>query len=101
MSRYDGKPLLRLLELYALRAIGHLDPDDEARLEAMAPKLREIYGSSGEWHEVVAASVKLPPDLPAAIREMWERNQQIARDNQVTLTPQMFVEMFVDQNLAG
>lgn len=100
MSRYDGKPLLRLLELYALRAIGHLDPADEERLVAMAPKLRALYGCPGEWHEVVAASVNLPPDLPAAIREMWERNQAIARANDVTLPPQKFVEMFVDHNLA-
>lgn len=100
MSRYDGKPLLRLLELYALRAIGHLHPADEAQMVVMAPKLRAIYDRQGEWHEVVAAAVNLPPDLPEAIREMWERNQAIAKANDVTLTPQTFVEMFVDQNLA-
>lgn len=99
--RYDGRPLVRLLELYVLRAIGHLEPADEERLEAMAPKLRELYDCPGAWHEVVAHSISLPPDLPAAIVALWKKNQAIAEENAVTLSPQNFAEMFVDQNLTG
>ena len=47
--RYNGKPLLRLLELYVLHVIGEISADDAERMVAMTPKLREIYGHSGEF----------------------------------------------------
>jgi hypothetical protein len=99
--RYDGKPLLRLLELYALMAIDELPQTDRQTLERMAPKLRAIYGGDGEWHEAVAAAVRMPADMPAAFQDMWTRNLEIERANGVTLPPQMFAEMFVDENLAA
>lgn len=100
-QRYSGKPLLRLLECYVLRAIGAL-PDKEAQaLASMTPKLREIYGHDGDWPEIVAATVNLPPEATVAIKGMWERNQKIASENNVTLSAQAFAEMFVDENLVG
>ena len=99
--RYDGKPLLRLLELYVLRAIDELPPMEQQALERMAPKLHAIYGGNGAWHEAVAAAVHLPADIPAAIRDLWARNLEIARTNDTPLVPQMFAEMFVDENLVA
>lgn len=99
--RYDGKPLLRLLELYVLGAIGELAQSEHDRLNAMAPKLQAIYGGGGQWQDAVAAAVHMPSEMPAAIRDMWARNLEIARVNGVTLPPQQFAEMFVDENLAG
>ena len=99
--RYDGKPLLRLLELYTLRAIDELPQAEQQTLERMAPKLRAIYGGNGQWHEAVAAAVHMPADMPVAIRDMWARNLEIARAKGVTLEPQAFAEMFVDENLAA
>ena len=100
-TRYDGKPLLRLLELYVLRAIGELPAAEEATLNAMAPKLQALYGGGGHWYEAVAASVHLPDSISDTIRSMWRKNRDIARANRVALTPQKFAEMFVDDNLAG
>ena len=97
-DRYAGKPLLRLLELYVLRAIGQTSQDEEQRLSAMAPKFAEIYDHAGEWHEIIAAAVRLPQDAPDQIRGLWEKNQAIARANGVELSAQQFAEMFVDQN---
>lgn len=99
--RYDGKPLLRLLELYVLRALDELPQAERQTLDKMAPKLQAIYGGNGEWHEAVAAAVHMPADMPVAIRDMWAKNLEIARANGVTLHPQMFAEMFVDENLAA
>jgi len=99
--RYDGKPLLRLLELYALRAIDELPQADQKTLERMAPKLQALYGGNGEWHEAVAAAVHMPADMPVAIKDMWAKNLEIARAKGVTLRPQAFAEIFVDENLAG
>lgn len=43
----------------------------------------------------------MPDTMPEAIRDMWARNLKIARDNNVTLTPQQIAEMFVDENFVG
>lgn len=99
--RYDGKPLLRLLELYVLRAIGELPQQEGQILEKMAPTLMAIYGGDGEWHEVVATAVHMPADMATVIRDMWARNLEIARSKGMTLYPQMFAEMFVDENFAS
>ncbi|MET3577649.1 hypothetical protein ABID19_000664 [Mesorhizobium robiniae] len=99
--RYDGQPLLRLLDVYVLWAIGELSQESEDGLKRMAPKLQSIYGGDGQWHDAIAQSMHMPEGMPAAIRDMWARNLKIARDNDVTLTPQKFAEMFVDENFVG
>ena len=98
-DRYHGRPLLRLLECYVLWAIGCLPEDQASSLDAMEPKLRSIYHVDGTWQEVIAASVKLPPELPEQIKQVWIKNTEIARTSRKTLTPQKFAEMFVDENL--
>jgi hypothetical protein len=93
--------LLRLLELYVLRAIAELSQAEQQTLERMASKLQAIYGGNGEWHEAVAAAIHMPADMPIAIRDMWAKNLEIADANGVTLSPQMFAEKLVDENLAA
>ena len=98
--RYDGQPMLRLLEFYVLWSIGQLSDADEKTVIAMTPMLQAAHRAQGRWHEVIAASLRLPADMPDAIRGMWARNTEIARQNGATLTPQQFAEMFVDKNFA-
>lgn len=98
--RYDGKPLLRLLEIYVLNVIGELSQKDAEGMKAMTPKLRELYSHNGEWPEIIAATVELPQEASSEIRGMWKRNQELARKNDVTLSAQQFAEMFVDDNFA-
>ena len=98
--RYDGKPLLRLLELYILNALNELSPLEQETLQRLAPKLHAVYGGKGQWQEAIEAAVHMPADMPQMIRGMWEKNLEIARANNVPpLTPQKFAEMFVDENL--
>ena len=98
-SRYEGKPLLKILESYTLKAIGKLPEEDDNKLHVITPKLAQIYGHRGTWVEIIATIMKFPPNMPTMINEMWERNQTIAIKENLTLTPQQFAEMFVDQNL--
>lgn len=100
-TRYQGKPLLRLLECYVLKAIGKLSGDEAFHLTAMQPKLAQLYRHDGTWDQIIAATMELPENMPSLIRQMWDRNQGIAGVNGVTLTAQQFAEMFVDQNLAS
>jgi hypothetical protein len=96
--RYDGKPLLRLLDVYVLWAIGKLPPDQEDGLNRMAPKLQARFGGGGQWHEAVERAVRMDADTPQQLRVMWARNQEIARANGLTLTPEEFAMMVVDDN---
>jgi hypothetical protein len=100
-NRYKGKPMLRLLELYVLWAIGELTSDDDARLEAMAPKLQQTLGGDGTWQGALASTMHFPATMPEAIRDLWERNSGIAKANGERLDSQRFAEMFVDANLIG
>jgi hypothetical protein len=98
-SRYEGKPLLKLLESYVLWTIGELPTKDAELLTQMTPKLQSIYGIQGDWQQIISAVMELPPNMPTLIRDLWTKNTQIARQNGVTLAPQHFAEMFVDNNL--
>ena len=98
-SRYEGKPLLKLLESYVLWTIGQLPTKDAELLTQMTPKLQSIYGIQGDWHQIISAVMELPPNMPTLIRDLWTKNTQIASENGVTLAPQHFAEMFVDDNL--
>lgn len=90
--RYEGQPLLRLLELYVLHHIGQLSAEDEAGLKAMAPKLRATWKLNGEWHEVVAAAVKLPSAFPDHIRRLWEHERD-------AVAPEQFARAIIDANV--
>jgi hypothetical protein len=97
-ARYERRPLLRLMELYVLLAIGKL-PDRESRLlNEMAPKLQKLYGGDGTWQAAIEAAVHLGPQVQDEIRGMWQRNLALTREKEVELLPQTFAEMFVDAN---
>lgn len=65
----------------------------------MVFKLYVIYGGNGEWYEVVVVVVYMFVDMLVVIWDMWVRNLEIVCMNGVILYFQMFVEMFVDENL--
>jgi hypothetical protein len=96
--RYDRKPLLRLIELYVLKAIGELSQNREDNLNAMAPKLQATFGGGGRWHEAVERAVGMEAEATQDIRDMWARNQEVARAHGLTLTPEEFAMMVADEN---
>jgi len=97
--RYDGKPLLRLIELYVIDAAGALTPEDAKNLDAMTPKLRQIYGTAGDWRAAIAKAMAFPESMPEAIRKLWTKNQEIAKQNGTSLSAEAFAIMFVDANI--
>ena len=99
-TRYDGKPFLRLLELYVLWAMGSLSKNDAENLERMTPKLHETYNRAGRWQDIIAADMEFSTSMPESVREVWVKNSAIARANNVNLDPQQFAETFVDLNFA-
>ncbi|MES2789671.1 MAG: hypothetical protein V4719_08625 [Planctomycetota bacterium] len=97
-ERYFGKPFLRLVECYVLEAIGKLSTEDRVRLNDMAPQLRQVYGVDGSWDLIVASVMNFPASLPKQIEGIWIANREKSTSSGEELTPEDFVEMFVDKN---
>ena len=79
--RYDGKPLLRLLELYVQHVIGELSARDAQLLVQMTPKLQKTWGDrQGEWHEVIGSVMEFGPSFDTNVRSEWGRAQKAGLD---------------------
>lgn len=98
-QRYEGKPFLRLIECYVLRAIGKLSSEDTVLLERMTPELQKAYNITGNWWEIIEILMEFPSTFQMDIQQMWKKNQLIADNAKAQLSPQHFAEMFVDQNI--
>ena len=98
-DRYAGKPFLKLVDSFVLKCIGELDPSNEALLEQITPKLRQTFDHTGTWEEIIMDQLRFGPTIRSDIRNLWARNQEIARQNGLTLTPMQFTEMFVANNV--
>lgn len=98
MNRYEGKPLVRLLECYVLAAIDQLDDAQRETLRRMEPKLSSIYNRNGTWLEIIRDEMEFPASLPIKIREVWESNLARLRASGVAVDPNEFAMAFVDQN---
>ena len=96
-DRYEGRPLLRLVECYVLDSIGQLDQDDQQRLSAMTPKLRMTLSSDADsWQGVLEDALALPVDYPAMLRRDWDANREAATKAEQPISPQDFAETVAD-----
>lgn len=98
MSRYQGKPLLRLLECYVLSAIGELPDADEHNLANMTPKLQQAYGAQGNWREIIAQVMQFPANMDSELQRMWIHNQHLAAQNGEGLLAEDFARLVAEDN---
>ena len=98
-TRYEGKPMLRLLECYVLKAIGCLPPETETQLEKLAPNLEKTFGTRGSWYEMIAKRMEFSTDLPEYLRGLWSQNLA-ATSEQTRLSPEHFAQYVVDSNFS-
>jgi hypothetical protein len=96
-ERYQGRPLLLVLENYVLDCIGELALEDQGRI---AEVVRTTFGGTLDWKRTIRQQLRIPDSLDDSLRRMWARNQEIARDNAYDLHPVQFAKMVVDQNFA-
>jgi hypothetical protein len=96
-ERYEGRPLLILLENYVLAAIGELPPEKSAAAGAVG---RRMWGGDVECLRTLRRVGDMNDSVDDTLRGLWARNQQIARENGVELSPQQFAMMVCDQNFA-
>ena len=98
MTRYEERPLTRLLECYVLAAIDQLDDGQRDTLQRMEPQLAAVYQRPGTWIEIIHNEMEFPESLPEQIREVWESNLARLRPTGVAIDPNEFAMAFVDQN---
>lgn len=99
VDRYAGKPFLKLVDSFVLKSIGELDSSQESVLINLTPKFQETFSSNGTWEEIVMTQLHFPANIKESIHAMWSKNQDIAKQNGMVLTPMQFVEMFVANNV--
>lgn len=98
MNRYEGKPLLRLIECYVLDSISQLTDDQKSNLVEMEDKLSQTFGVNGTWKEIIEKVMDFPKSLPTQIRDIWVSNLEVAAKKGAQVDPNEFAMAFVDQN---
>jgi hypothetical protein len=97
-NRYEGRPLLRLVDCLVLDAIDQLDDGKRATLEALEPRLAQTFSATGTWQEMIASQMGFGDDVPDRIRHFWRRYLDHAETNNERVDAQAFVVDFVAQN---
>ena len=100
-DRYEGRPMLRLLDCYILDVIGQLPPQQQATLEKLEPTLAETFGTSGRWQEIVEEQMGLLPSVTLGIETLWVSYQADEERLGRQAKAGEFVREFVDQNFPG
>lgn len=99
-ERY-ADPFIRILELYALKAVGALEKEDAEAMKKVTPELQQIYGNSGGWTRIVEHVMEFPREAPEEIRALWlERKQEVAETEGRRLHPEEFARDFADRCFA-
>jgi len=96
-ERYRGRPLLIVLENYVLAAIGVLPQDAHQRL---AQLVKSVFGGDDDWQRTVRQQLELSEAIDESFRQLWDRNQAVAKEQEIELHPIQFAKMVVDTNFA-
>jgi hypothetical protein len=97
-ERYQGRPLVLILENYILDVVGELPLDKQASIRQI---VQRVWSGGDDWKATVRRELQFGDDLDEHLRQMWTRNQQIACEQKVELQPVSFAKMVVDQNFAA
>jgi len=97
-ERYQGRPLLVILENYVLDTIGCLSADKQQGIRSVVQK---AFGGGADWKATVRQRLHLAATIDSSFIGMWNRNQEIAEQAGQTLHPIQFAKMVVDKNFAA
>jgi hypothetical protein len=83
---------------YVLSVIGHLPPEKEALVAALAPKLQaSLKTKASEWRAIVAESLHLSETIEVAILDLWFTNLALADARKTSLAPEYYAKWFVEK----
>ena len=83
-ERYQGRPLLIVLENYVLDCIGELEPEKQ---QIAVSVVQRVFGGGEDWKATVRSELELGASLDPHLRQLWARNQQIAKEAGQELHP--------------
>jgi len=96
-ERYRGRPLLIILENYVIAAIGELPDEKHASISQVVKK---VFGGTDDWMATVRKHLQFDSSMDDALRAMWSKNKETARQNKMSIEPVQFAKMVADQNFA-
>lgn len=98
-ERYEGRPLLLILEFYVLDCIGELDPEKQA---FMCEWIRSAFGEEAgdDWKATIRGELRLAEAFDQALAGMWDEKRRLAAEAEIPLEPDVFAQMLVDQNFS-
>jgi hypothetical protein len=96
-ERYEGRPLILILDNYILDSIGELPSDKKALITSIVQK---VFGGGADWKKTVRDVLQLSETIEDNIRSLWAENKKIAAQNNAELHPVQFAKMIVDDNFA-
>ena len=96
-ERYEGRPLILILDNYVLDCIGELPPDKKALIISIVQK---AFGGGPDWKKTVRDLLQLSDSIEDNIRSLWTENKKIAAQNNSELHPVQCAKMIVDDNFA-
>jgi hypothetical protein len=93
-SRYDGKPMLIIIENYALSVIGLLPPEKEQSVRGI---VKTTFGGDDDWRATVRSTMGWPPNVDAEITSNWRSFNEKAREQGIQPDPVVFARAFGDE----
>jgi hypothetical protein len=92
-ERYEGRPLLLVIEQYVLGTIDALPPE---KIAGMVDIVRGTWGGGGDWRGTIRTALSWDTSIDEAILKNWEGYQRAAREQGMSGSPNEFAMMFAD-----
>ena len=80
-----------------LHAIGALDDAAYVRISAVEPRLRQAFGQTGSWIDVLKTQLELPAGFENTVTTAWQTERARASAAGQTLDPLEFARAVADR----
>jgi hypothetical protein len=92
-SRYEGRPMLVIVDSYAFGVVDELPPERDAYLRSV---VQRVFGGGDDWRATVRETMGWPESIDDEIRTKWSHFQQMARERDIAPDPVTFAWTFGD-----
>jgi hypothetical protein len=94
VQRYEHRPLLLLIESYALDVIGELGDEQRSSLSSIAAKVWKA--GSSDWRTELRNQLGWAQTIDTTIVANWRAYRNAARAQRKPVSPREFAQMFGD-----
>lgn len=99
IDRYQGRPMLRLLDCYFLDALGVLDGASLASMEELSDSLPQALGvRKGTWQQCVEEAMGFPFGGAQHVRKLWESTVARATEEGIDIDAKSFALALADEH---